>query len=347
VHRRRFDWRQLVNAVGAAATGVVALIVVYTKFAEGAWIVTVAIPLLVVAMLGVRRHYAQVLRRLEAGAAAVVAAPPARNTTLLVVETIDEAAAQAFGLVSRIARDGFRAVHVPAVGTDPGIRPRWLRLTGGASTRERLDARGGVVESVLEQVWRLPRGESDFVTVVLSERFRRASLLEQARHPRELSLKLRLLYEPGVVVVDVSSVRGVPDRPLDGLVGRVLVPGVSAASMRAVNYSTTLGLSDTRAVHFAFSPDDAAAIRREWSEHGPRIPLEVDEAPYRDLGAPLLRYLRGLTGDGETTVLVLMPELVTRGWRRLLHNQRALYLKRLLLFEPHVVLASVPYQLLR
>ncbi len=45
--------------------------------------------------------------------------------------------------------------------------------------------------------------------------------------------------------------------------------------------------------------------------------------------------------------MLLMPELVTRGWRRALHNQRALYIKRLLLFEPNVILASVPYQLLR
>jgi hypothetical protein len=42
-----------------------------------------------------------------------------------------------------------------------------------------------------------------------------------------------------------------------------------------------------------------------------------------------------------------MPELVTRGWRRTLHNQRSLYVKRLLLFEPGVILASVPYQILR
>jgi len=61
----------------------------------------------------------------------------------------------------------------------------------------------------------------------------------------------------------------------------------------------------------------------------------------------LLRHLRALTADGDTTVLVLMPEVVVRGWRRLLHNQRALYLKRLLLFEPNVILASVPYQLLK
>ena len=43
--------------------------------------------------------------------------------------------------------------------------------------------------------------------------------------------------------------------------------------------------------------------------------------------------------------MVVMPELVVRGTDRLLHNQRALYLKRLLLFEPRVILTSVPFQL--
>ena len=65
------------------------------------------------------------------------------------------------------------------------------------------------------------------------------------------------------------------------------------------------------------------------------------------LGPPLLGYLRELTADEDTAVLVIMPELVVSGWRRLLHNQRALFVKRLLLFEPGVILASVPYQLLR
>ena len=40
-----------------------------------------------------------------------------------------------------------------------------------------------------------------------------------------------------------------------------------------------------------------------------------------------------------------MPELIFHGPSRLLHNQRALYIKRLLLFEPRVILASVPYRL--
>ena len=50
---KRWRVRAAINAVGASATGLVTLIVVYTKFAEGAWIVTVAIPVLVLGMLGV------------------------------------------------------------------------------------------------------------------------------------------------------------------------------------------------------------------------------------------------------------------------------------------------------
>ena len=40
------------NGVGGTATGVVTVVVAYTKFAEGAWLVTVAIPLLVLACSG-------------------------------------------------------------------------------------------------------------------------------------------------------------------------------------------------------------------------------------------------------------------------------------------------------
>ena len=71
--------------------------------------------------------------------------------------------------------------------------------------------------------------------------------------------------------------------------------------------------------------------------------IETCEAPYRDIGEPLLRYVRTLTDDPDVAVNVVMPELVLHGWRRALHNQRALYIKRLLLFEPQVLLSSVPY----
>jgi hypothetical protein len=264
---------------------------------------------------------------------------------LLVVEQIDQAAERALRIARAISSDGVRVIHVPARGTDPGIRPRWFKLAG--EPLETLDPKLGFTEAVLEQVWRLPRSESDFVTVVVPELFDSRSLVEQARRPRELALKFRLLSEPGVVVADVPVVQGSVEPESRRLIARVLVSGVNAVSMRAVNYAGTLDVDDVRAVHFAFSAEDAQEIRAEWRQHGPRIPLEIVDAPYRDVGRPVIGYLRELTDEDGTEVLVLMPELYTRGWRRLLHNQKALYVKRLLLFEPHVILASVPYQLLR
>ena len=76
-----------------------------------------------------------------------------------------------------------------------------------------------------------------------------------------------------------------------------------------------------------------------------RLQLEIEAAPYRDLGDPLLRYLREITAEEGTVAVVVMPELIFSGPQRLLHNQRALYIKRRLIFEPRVILTSVPYRL--
>ena len=45
-------------------------------------------------------------------------------------------------------------------------------------------------------------------------------------------------------------------------------------------------------------------------------------------------------------VTVVLPELVPdHWWQNLLHNQTALFFKRMLLFEPDVVVTSVPFHL--
>jgi amino acid transporter len=341
-------WRRsmVLNAVGASATGLVAAIVILTKFTEGAWLVIVAIPLLVLMFYGIRRHYRKTGRRLAAGASAVLAATRPTNTVVLFAEDLDAATDEAVWYARTIAGDGFRPIHVPSRETDPGIRPRWFDRVGGRPWLEVLDPDEGRADAALEYVWTLPRGEGDFVTVVLPEYFRKRSLLEQLRHRTTLQLKLRLLTEPGVVIADVPTVAGEEQRPRRA-VARVLVSGVHAASLRALNYAQTLGIPDTRAVSFAFDHEERHAIEEQWRRFELATPLEIHEAPYRDLGDPLLAYVRDLTADPDVAVSLVMPEVVVRGWQRLLHNQRALYVKRLLLFEPRVILSSVPYQLFR
>jgi amino acid transporter len=341
--------RALINAVGSFATGVVTCVVILTKFSEGAWLVIVAIPLLVLTFLGVNRHYRRFARRLRASAAAVSAVGVPRNEVLVWVDRVDVATEGALWYARQIAPDGkLRALHVPRRHSDTGIRARWFNLSGGEPPLE-LPPGEGCGDRLLEQIWKLPRGDHGFVTVVVPEQFRRRSLLS-ATGRLSFRLKLRLLSEPGVVVADVPAVSQlrVPEgKTPKRLAVRVLVSDVHGGSLRALNYARSLGIEDTRAVTFALSTEEAQAVGEDWQRAGLGMPLDLTDAPYRDIGSPLLAYLRELTDDPDTVVNVVLPEIVVRGWARLLHNQRALYIKRLLLFEPHVILSSVPYQLFR
>jgi hypothetical protein len=347
LRREEAGWRRkaVVNGVGAVTTGVVTLLVIQAKFLAGAWMVTVAIPFLIALFLVVNRHYRKVSRRLRAGIAAVEAAPRPTNQVVLFVESADAALSEALWYTREIAGEDFRAIHVPGRGTDPGILPRFRQLTEMRPDLEILSPEDGRVDTVIDYLWALPRGESSFVTVVVPELFHGRSLVSALRGP-EFRIKLRLLTEPGVVITDVpvlaqNGAKGLPRRASV----RILVSGAHAATMRAVNYAETLGFKDTKAVFFAFDSDEADAMQREWEERRLSVPLQIEEAPFRDIGDPLLGHLREITADPDAVAVAIMPELIFSGPSRLLHNQRALYIKRLLLFEPRVILTSVPYRL--
>jgi hypothetical protein len=343
---RGWQRRAAVNAVGACATGLVTLVVIETKFMQGAWAVIVAIPLMVAAFYGTQSHYRRVGRRLRAGVSAVAAAPPATNQVVLYVESFDAALREGVWYARRTSQDGFRAVAAPGRRTDPGLRARFRDLTNMRPDLEVLPTRDGRVEAVIEYLWALPHGESQFVTVVVPELFERRSLVSALLRRPEFTLKLRLPVEPGVAVTDVPVLASEAlEAPPQRAVCRILVSGAHAATMRAVHYAGTLGFEDTKAVFFAFDSEEASMLRNQWRERAIPCELEIDEAPFRDLGEPLLRHLRAITADPEAVAVVVLPELIFRGWRRLLHNQRALYVKRLLLFEPRVILVTVPYRM--
>jgi amino acid transporter len=349
LRRKEGNWRKsaFVNGFGAFATGVVTLLVIQAKFTAGAWMVVVAIPFLIGFFLVVNRHYRIVSRRLRAGTAAVKASPAATNRVILYVDSLDPATKLAAWYAKQIAGNDYHPVWVEDGRRRADPRGRWWDFTGGGTRIEPLQAVERPADAVLDYVWALPRGESNFLTVVIPELFERPSLVSAVlRRRTTFSLKLRLLSEPGIVVTNVPVVAGseaVPEPKRTAV--RVLVSEVHASSLRAVNYARSLHLPDTKAVFFAVDSDEARRIERGWIREGIGLPIEIVEAPYRDLGDPLLGYLRQITADEETVASVLMPELIFSGSRKLLHNQRALYIKRLLLFEPRVLLSSVPYHL--
>jgi amino acid transporter len=349
---REGTWRRsvIINGVGAVATGVVLIVIAASKFMEGAWMVITAMPFIVAFFWLIHRHYEGVRRELARGL--VREGDVGVNRVALVITEADAAAGEALGYV-RSLRPEF--LDVLYVGDLPRAEAeaRWDGMAPGAPPLSFIDGRASV-SAIIARIRAIPREERDFVTVVIPELFRKRSLLQAMLKSLTFYLKVRLLSEPGVVITDVPVLAerghlvGVDGRPLipERVEALVFVSSVHDATVRAVNYAESLNAHETRAIFLATEPEETPTFLEEWARRGIRIRLDVIEAPFRDLGPPLLEEVRRVTSQPGTVAAVVIPEfLVTRWWHRLLHNNRALFIKRQLLFEPRVILSSVPYQL--
>jgi hypothetical protein len=202
---------------------------------------------------------------------------------------------------------------------------------------------------------RKTRGEHGFVTVILPETIRTRSVLRMLRRGSAFWLKAALLFEPGVVVTDVPLLPQEHDeaeararRPLEPARSVALIPvsSVHNATVRAITYAKSLKTSHLEALFFASEPEEAKRILDEWSEWKIDVVLSLIDTPFRDIAPPLLEEIRKHTSRGDTIVTVVLPEFMVRHWwEQVLHNQTGLFVKKLLLYEPHVVVTSVPYHL--
>jgi amino acid transporter len=129
--------------------------------------------------------------------------------------------------------------------------------------------------------------------------------------------------------------------------GVVLVSKIHAPTLRALAYAKATRPHTLVAVTAAVDPQDAERLRREWEERGITIDLVVLASPYREISRPVLDYVAAIRRDSPRDVVsVFVPEYVVgRWWEHLLHNQSALRLKARLLFQPGVMVTSVPWQL--
>jgi hypothetical protein len=257
------------------------------------------------------------------------------NRVLVYAEAVDVAAEGAAWYARRIGGGTFAALHVPGKGTDTGIHARWFDLTGGEPRLHVVPAGTDATKAVLAEIEGLRSSEDQVVTVVLPEQFRRRSLMAAAQRD-QFRLKLRLMVEPNVVVADVPTVtseRRPEGKAPERLLVRVIAGQLDDATRRAVEYARSLGEPDLRAVHFG---------ERTWEDSELGLPVDDEPQPGR-LGDAILTYVRRLTDDPSVAVNVVLPERLHANLR-MLRGRRALAIKRCLLFEPHVILSSVPYR---
>ncbi len=127
----------------------------------------------------------------------------------------------------------------------------------------------------------------------------------------------------------------------------VLVSKVHKPTLRALAFAKATRPDTLTALTVNVEDEATRALQTEWERHDLPVPLTVLESPYREVTRPLIDYIRKLRTDRPRDVVsVFIPEYVVgHWWEHFLHNQQALRLKGRLLFQPGVMVTSVPWQL--
>ena len=126
----------------------------------------------------------------------------------------------------------------------------------------------------------------------------------------------------------------------------VLVGRVHRGVLEAIQYASSLRPDHITALHIADEDVDHQKVHDDWARFGIKVPLEIIDSPYRELTAPVARYLDRLEARWESDrITVVIPEFVVglKSVTNILHGQSALGLKLSLLQRPNTAVLSVPF----
>ena len=204
---RARGWRfsAAINALGAVATGVVAVVVAATKFALGAWLVLAVMPVLVYLMWRVHRHYRRIEDEVMIPRTVRVSLRPRVPRVIVPISRIDKPALNALSL----ARGLSSSVSVLHISFDEegaaAFKERWARSVGSDIPLEIIiSPYRALLAPLLSYIDAIDDGDpSRPILVVLAEFVPRHWWDAALHNQTALRLKLALFTRPNTSVVDV------------------------------------------------------------------------------------------------------------------------------------------------
>ena len=206
--QREPRWKEAtaINGFGAALTGVVALVVVVSKFTKGAWIPAVVIPLMVVMFKAMVRHYRG--PRLGAGRPRV---PPARHThtVVILVGTVHRGVLDAIQYARELAPDRLFALSVVTGPEEQEELSRsWEEYDIQIPVHTILSPYRELTRPVLGYLDEIDADSPDDVITVIIPEFVTQWKTQWLHNQSAFALKARLLYRPNTVVTSVPVLVG-------------------------------------------------------------------------------------------------------------------------------------------
>jgi amino acid transporter len=231
---------RVLNAGGAGVTALVLVIVIATKFSHGAWLVIIAVPVFVLLMTGIRRHYRRTDQRLAAPPGGFTL--PSRVHSVVLVSRLNAPALQALAFARAARPDSLVGLHVKTERSDVHDLEEAWEQRGIPVALVMVDSPyRDVTGPVVDFVRRLKADKpGDMVAVYIPEYVVRHWWEGLLHNQSAIRLKTRLLFVPGVVTTSVPMLlAGVeeprqPDQVMPPTVSTL--PTVSAVAGRSVRH---------------------------------------------------------------------------------------------------------------
>ncbi len=206
-HDPRWRLKMAVNGFGAMATALVMGIFAVTKFREGAWIVLVLIPLVVLMFLAIHRHYKDIANLLS-----LEEYQPephvSRQRVIMPISGVHRGTLAALRYARTLSHD----ITVVHVSIDPAsaerVRHKWEFWGEGVRLVILESPYRLLMEPLLQYIDRIYENcqPNEIITVVVPEFVPRRRWQNLLHTQTALTLRLALRSRPGIVVTDVPYV---------------------------------------------------------------------------------------------------------------------------------------------
>ncbi|GAB2449154.1 APC family permease [Streptomyces incanus] len=203
--RRRHQLARVINTTGAAVTGLVLVIVLATKFTQGAWLAVLAGVLLWLMMRGIRRQYDRTAAELAVTDPRQESTPPSRVLAIVLVSTLHKPTLRALAYARAFRPDSLEAVTV-AVDQESlaALRKQWDDFDIQVPLKVLRSPYREITRPAVEYVRSIRRAGSHDVVAVFIPEYVVGYWWENFLHNQSaLWLKSRLLFTPGVTVTSV------------------------------------------------------------------------------------------------------------------------------------------------
>lgn len=205
-----WHWSAFVNGLGAVTTFVVLVVIATAKFVQGAWIVLVLIPIVVVYFEWVKRAYVRAAQRVAIPADEELELSyrshnDMHNHVVLLFSTIDRRLVRAVQYARSIRADVIEGLFIDVTGDRAAkMREEWERLELGYKLTVIESPYREIIDPIREYICSIPRPDHDHVVTVILPEFVPENRSEYILHDQtSFWIKSALFQLPGVIISDV------------------------------------------------------------------------------------------------------------------------------------------------